>query len=352
MRSQIRGACAGLALLTAAGVVAQEAITKPQLTVTIQTTKFAIPGLDKLPPEALKALGGSAGAQRSLMATLVSPGNAPASATADLDIPAGLKLGSTLNLEIPRDAENNPGALGFEGNKQFESWEFHRYWGCSTTVKPGQPKVMKGSQISSEALARAAEAARKAGLKGPETSYAFWPNSKVKPNQLRIDPAAAAPGKYNLRTNYVGSVAFDVPGNVSFMEPIELNVDGQDLGNSIKLSWKAVPNTVGYYAMAMASKGNNTHVMWISSEVPNGFDQGWGTTAETKALVEKGVYMPASKLECSIPAGIFKGCRGVSVRIVAHGPSFTQMGSRPSVRVLTESSAMTTLGFQLPGGDN
>lgn len=352
MRFQVRGACAGLVLLAAAGVMAQGAVTRPQLTVTFQTTKFNIPGLEKLPPEALKALGGAAGAQRSLNANLVSPGVAPATATADLDIPAGLKLGNTLNLEIPRDAKGQPGNFGFEGNKEFENWEFLRYWGCSTTVKPGQPRVAKGSQLSSEALQKAAEAAKKAGLKGPETTYAFWPNSRTKPEQTRIDPAAAAPGKYNLRTTYVGGVGFEVPGNVSFMEPIQLTLDGQDLEKSVKLSWKAVPNAVGYYAMAMGSRGKTTHIMWISSEVADGFEMGMATTAQTQALVEKGVYMAPSKLECNIPAGIFKGCQGVSVRIVAYGPSFTQGNTTPSVRVLTESSAMTTLGGpQFPGND-
>jgi hypothetical protein len=349
MRLATRGLCgAGLLLLAAATVVAQEGL-KPQLTVTMQTSKIAIPGLDKLPPEALKALGGLSTGQRTLSVSLISPGAPPASPTADLDIPAGLKLGSTLNLEIPK-GNGQPGPGGVPPGSAIESFEFTRYWGCSATVKPGQPKIVKGSEITAASQARAIEEARKAGLKGPETTFAMWPNSKVRrPEQLKIDPAATAPGRYELKTNYTGGVSFDLPANVNFLEAIQATVDGKDLGKPVQLSWKPVPNALGYLAMAFGIKGKNSQVMWVSSEADGGFDHAFNTSGEIEALVKEGVYMPTTKTDCTIPAGIFQGCQGVSVQIVAYGPSFIQSASRPAVRVLTESRSIHTLGG-LPDG--
>lgn len=357
MRLATRGLCgAGLLLLAATTVVAQEGLSKPQLTLTMQTTKFSIPGLEgvKLPPEALKALGGFSNGQRALSVSLISPGAPPASPTADLDIPSGLKLGPTLNLEIPK-GNGQPGVGGLPPGVNVESFEFSRYWGCSATVKPGQPKVVKGSEISAAARERAIEEAKKAGLKGPETTYAMWPNSKIRnPAQLKIDPAATAPGKYELKTNYTSGVSFELPANISFLEAIESTVDGKDLGRPVQLSWKPVPNALGYFAMAFGSKGQNKQVMWVSSEADGGFDRAFATTGEIEALVKQGIYMPTTKTECTIPAGIFQGCQGVSVQIVAYGPSFTQPDSRPAVKVVTESRSMHTLGGipGLPGGDN
>lgn len=339
----------GAVLLAAAGS-AQES-GKPQLSVYAETHQFTIPGLDKLPPEARAALAKSQMGQRMLRVQLFSQGAAPAAASANLDIPTGLQLGQTLPLEIPKgNDETNPNSPNFKYPKQFESWEFRRYWGCSATVKPGQPRVVKGATLSAEQLERAAKAAKAAGGKVPVNTYAFWPNSLQKqPPQLV--PTAAMPGGYQLKTNYTGNVAFQVPQNVDFLAPVELTVDGADLTKATNLSWKPVPNAVGYYAMAMGSKGENTHIMWISSEVPDGFDGGYETTGEVKALVEKGVYMPANKTQCTIPAGIFQGCKAVSVSLVAYGPSFTQGNTTPSVRVYTKSTAMTSLGQSFGGED-
>lgn len=338
----------GVVLLAAAAASSQEG-SKPQLSVYAETYKFNIPGLEKLPPEARAALGSAAQAQRNLRVQFWSPGAPPASPSANLDIPAGLQLGKTLPLEIPKGGdETDPTSPNFKFPKGYEKFEFHRYWGCSATVKPGQPKVVKGASITAEQAERAAKAAKAAGGKAPSNTYAYWPNNlqKMPP---KLETSAAMPGGYQLKTNYAGGVAFQVPDNVNFLAPVDLTVDGSDLSKAATLSWKPVPNAVGYYAMAMGTKGENIHVMWISSEVPDGFDQGFQTTGEVQALVQKGVYMPPSKTQCTIPAGIFQGCKAVSVQVMAYGPSFTQGNTTPSVRVYTQSTAMATLGQGLGG---
>src|SRR5688500_17218689 len=129
LRAPLAGGLA-LTLLAAAAGLAQNAGDKPRMDVTAEKHKFNIPGLEKLPPEALKAFGGAAG-RRGLRVSLFSPGEAPANASANLDIPTGLKLGTTLPLEIPKKgASSNPTDPG-QALKQFENFEFHRYWGCS-----------------------------------------------------------------------------------------------------------------------------------------------------------------------------------------------------------------------------
>ncbi len=116
----------GLPLLAATVALAQEGPvgSKPQLSLWADTHKFVIPGLENLPPEAKAALGD--GAQRSLRVNYWTPGAAPASATANLDIPGGLKLGPTLPLELPKPGAKDPNNLDPSFFKQYENYEFRR----------------------------------------------------------------------------------------------------------------------------------------------------------------------------------------------------------------------------------
>ena len=81
---------------------------------------------------------------------LWSPGAAPAEATANLDIPAGLALGKTLPLELMRPEARKAQAEKVRIPEEYritDDFEIRQYWGCSETVLPGQPKIWKLDQL-------------------------------------------------------------------------------------------------------------------------------------------------------------------------------------------------------------
>jgi len=333
--------------LAATAAVAQDA--KGQLTLYVETTKMAIPGLEgiKLPPEAAGALAQFQAGTRTLRVELHTPGAPPAAPEANLDLPDSLKLGKTLPLEIPK-----PGQGAQTGNDPMlggspEKMEFRRYWSCGATVKPGQPKVMRPGQATPEQLARLRGLRGQVGAGGAATdTWAYWPNSKDRMPR-KIDEKAGLPGKYLLRTNFAGQVGFEVPANVQFMAPVTLSTSTDDLAKPITLSWKPVEGAVAYFAMAFGVKGKDSFVMWNSADTDEGSEAGYAPTAEIRAQVEKGTLLAPSRVECTIPVGIFQGCQSVTVMVHAYGPGHWQpapMAGVPNVRVVTRSVGMTPLG--------
>lgn len=341
------------ALLLAAATSAQEG-AKAQLVVSAETFKTSIPGLEgvKLPPEAQAALGASLAGQRMLNVRLQKPGAPPAAPTAMLDIPVGLKLGPTLELEVDRPGKPGANAVDPEVLKQrFQGFEMLRYWGCSATVRAGQPKTVKAGEFSAEALSRLPGAAGVGG-RGADSTLAVWPNAKAKDPQVQA--AAALPGKYALKSNFVPGIGFEVPAGVTFLDAVSLTVpQGPDaLDKAVPVSWKAVPGALAYFGFASGLRGK-TMIMWNTAEQDDALGAAFDDSADAKALIAKGVYLSPERTSCTIPAGIFKGCQGVSVQLIAVGPSFVQGGSNPSVKVTTRSTGTTILGanFGAPGND-
>lgn len=353
MPLKLRPLAAGGALLLAAAVACAQSGDKPELTLSADTMKMTIPGLEniKLPPQAQAALGGSGfgSAQRSLSVTLMKPGAPPESPTASLDIPEVLKLGPKLDLQV-----NQPAKPGVEGDPALPGgipdFVLNRYWGCSQTVRPGQPKVTSTKDLAPGIAAGLARSGRGARVNGgrPNWTDAYWPNGK-NPAQNRIQETAALPGKYALHSNFVPGVQFEIPAGVTFLEPVSLTLpQGADaLDRSVEVAWKPVAGALGYVAMATGMKQPKTMIMWTSAESEDGIAAAYGADGDPKAQVAKGILLPPDRTKCYIPEAIFKGCQGVSVQLIAIGPSFTQAGT-PAVKVHTRSTGMSMLGF--PGG--
>jgi hypothetical protein len=335
-------------LLAAATASAQEG--KALLTLYVETTKMAIPGLEgiEIPPEALKALEQFQSGTRTLRVDLTAPGAPPPMPQANLDIPETLKLGRSLPLEVPKPgkpgapAEGNP----FGGDGKFE---MRRYWSCGATVKPGQPRVLNSESLTPEQQRRFRPQVGQAGG-APATTSAFWPNSLDRA-QKPIDAKAVLPGKYLLRSNFVNQVGFEIPSGIQFMGPLNVSTSTQDLTKAVTLSWKPVEGAVAYFAAAYGNMGKGAMVMWNSADSDAGSEAGYAPTAEIRAQVEKGVLLPPSKTECTIPAGIFQGAQGVSVMVHAYGPGHYQPAPQdgaPNVRVVTRSLGMASLGVKVP----
>ncbi len=338
-----------LSLAGALALAASAQGEKPTLTLTATTTRTSIPGLAnielpkgvELPPEARALLGGAG--QRSLLVRLARPGAPPANPSAELDIPGGLKLGPTLVLDVPRPAGGGKGEDVPTLPQGFEKFEIRQYWGCSAAVRPGQPRVLRGGGLPVGQIPRGPVPGTRGGA-GAEGVSAHWPNGRQKTPPIAAE--AALPGKYQLRTNLTPNLGFEVPSGVTFLPPVELTATS-DLAKPVKLSWKPVAGALGYIAIATGSNGKNTMIMWSSAETGDAA-AAFGSSGDPRDLVQKGILMKPDRVECTIPAGIFAGCQGVSVMFRAIGPSFEQAGSTPAVKVETESMATLVLGI---GGD-
>lgn len=357
------------ASLIAAAVAAQEAREKAFMAVWATTQSMAIPGLgaglppgvdlNALPPEAREALGALLGPQKMLEVRLWSPGAAPMSATANLDIPAALKLGQTLPLEIARPEQRKVPAGPAPGRQARigDDFEIRLYWGCSETVPAGQPKVFRPADLApAEREAWRRMATQSGGIEKPDWTEAAWPNAKQapgapgRPGQAKSKPGSLK-GSYTLRTTYLGDAPFAVSDPVDFLEGVTFTSPmpgkkGPDLKRAIPVAWKPIPNVLGYSLFATAIKGEKLMIMWAAGQNSGGMTgmSGFPSMAEVRELVQKGIFLPPTTNACAIPAGIFEGAQGAMVHMTAFGPGQAfEAPNMPNIRVQTKSTGMLPL---------
>jgi hypothetical protein len=347
-----------LCAAAAAAAGAQDAGEKSYLALEATTQTMALPGglklpagvdLSKLPAEARAAFARFTEPQRHLQVRLWSPGAAPSNAKAELAIPPGLQLGPSLPLEINVPKERaEKFDQGRRGIPEMPEWEMRQYWKCSQTVLPGQPRVMKSSGLS--AADRERYSRLRAGmltLEKPDWTEAVWPNS-IDKKSIAARPGSLQ-GEHTLKTTYLGNTSFRVTAPVDFLEPVVFQSpeSGQkpDLKQHIPISWKPIPNALGYVAMAIAMKGRTTSIIWTSANDPDaGVHMDFPDMAQVRQMVEKGQALAPNVTSCNVPAGIFEGCDAVSITVTAYGPgqAFETPG-QPAVRVQTRALGMVTL---------
>ncbi|MEQ1822930.1 MAG: hypothetical protein ABL949_10485 [Fimbriimonadaceae bacterium] len=310
------------------------------------------PGI-KLPPQAMMFSGKPS---RILNVRLWSPTIAPANATASVVPPAGLKQGNKLDLELYRpDASGNTGKVqGFDPDANPEKFTIKIYWGSSETVREGQPKVMTWNNFTPEQREAMRNGAREA--QAGNTSYyykagwttGFWP-TKAQPGNIVDD--ASLTGKYSLTTNYTGNVDIEAPTEVTFLPGILMsspNLDKKiDLKKSINFEWGQITNALGLNASAMGMEGQNTLIIWSSSEVfSEGLagDMGFLQMAEVKENVAKTMFMEGNRTKVSIPAGIFENADFAMLTMAGYGPGAALEKGQPLPRIQTKTSLMLMLG--------
>ncbi len=325
--------------------------------------KIDLPPGIKLPPQAAAAMAQFGKAQRKLTVRLWSPGVAPEDATASLAVPDGLKLGQKLNLGLyrPKPEEGKAdtgGEAGVPGGIPAEM-VIKRYWGSSPTVKDGQPEVTEFKGLTDEQKAvmkeQMARARRSSGsyFYNPDWTTGYWP-TQDQPGT--IDPDAAMQGHYALTTSYTGNVEIDVPDQVNFLAPIELSspdlTQKVSFDDPIVLRWAAIPNILGYHAQIVGMQGRTTVIMWDSSEVkPDfGFRDDYLQMAEVKDMVSKNRFMGPDTVSVTVPAGIFKDCDFVSLRMVGYGTGTALEKGQPLPRVQTKTSLTVMLGGNMMRG--
>jgi hypothetical protein len=304
-------------------------------------------------------------------------------AEASQAIPAGMRMGDSLPLLPPPQRETRP----VEREPSEPPPEVQRpkgrvlvYWGCSETVRAGQPRVIDFSTAAPSDFS-SVFAGRHAPDRGPRvgSNYVLYPNER---NSVMLARDSSLVGEHQVKgPNVPASMKFTLGEGQDVMPPIELQSKGT-LQDSVALSWSPVRNARGYYLHAMSSNGNDM-VMWSSAETP---DTGMGlfdflSNATIEQWTRQRVLLGADTTNCAVPKGIFAQAAGGSgregtpmLRMIAYGgESNFAYPPRPAdpkavwepewaVRVRMKSNTMAMLGQEMserrsarqrpaPGGD-
>jgi hypothetical protein len=299
-------------------------------------------------------LTGTAG--RWMDVTLYTSRN-PNLAEALQSVPAGTGLAPTLRLQSPEKAKPAP-----KSDDEPSEWEPEQpkgklvmYWGCSETVKPGQPRVVDLSTATLGELAKFFES-RRATKRGAHAAVGrpVWPSREDK----RVFPdGASIVGEHAfVAAGVPESFKFSIPEAQDIMAPMQ--VRQTDAGGALLLEWQAVPHVRAYFLGTMGGlpDGGEGMVIWTSSELP---DSGMGlfdyqtNVAVDKWLKDK-VLLPPTTTRCAVP----KEAAGEGMlRAIAYGTELTMAyPPRPTdpavawepewnVKIRVKSMATTMLGM-------
>lgn len=284
------------------------------------------------------------------------------------NVPVGLRMGDSLPLmpvqlettvlqrepgEVPPDMEPPKGRLLM-------------YWGCGSTVRAGQPRILDFSKLSAGNIQAfgTAFSGRFAPDRGAKVKngYAVFPNER---EQKSIPKGGSLVGEHRVSGDGIpASFKFALGPEQDVMSAINLQSNG-GLQDSIALSWGNVDNARAYYLHAMATQGNDI-ILWSSSE--NG-DSGMGLfdflpNATIDRWNKERVLLHSSVNQCNIPKSILAGPGKVAgdkdgaafLRMIAYGGEYNVVyPPRPadpkiawdqewSVRLRLKSHTMAMLG--------
>jgi len=296
--------------------------------------------------------------------TLMTTRN-PALAEALQAVPESSKLAPTLQLKVL--PESKPVREYKEGDieepSQQPKGKIKLYWGCGTTIRPGQPKVVDLSTATIGDLAEAFKG-RRATQRGTHSAPGrpVWPNLTDK---RFVPEGASLSGQHAFTGQGVPeSFKFTLPPAQDIMPPIGLKQAQSD--GVTQLTWQVLPTARAYFIAAMGGKGDDSGAaemtIWTSSELP---DSGFGLTDyQTNKSVDQWlkdkVLLQPSIARCDIPKGVFPEGTGGMLRMIAYGtelnlaypprPTDPKLAWEPdwALKVRVKSVAMSMLGM-MPG---
>ncbi|GAA5181966.1 hypothetical protein GCM10025771_30130 [Niveibacterium umoris] len=280
-------------------------------------------------------------------------------------VPAGSKLAPSLALlatppEKPRPVPETDDEVSEPEPMERPKGKIYFYWGCSETVRNGQPKVLDMATASPNDFAKFFQA-RRATQRGAHQAPGrpVWPNTR---DTRKVPEGASLVGEHSFSGEGVPEgFRIAIAAQQDFMPQIDLRQ--HDAGTATQLEWAVLPTARAYFLSAMGARGEQEIVFWSSSEVP---ETGFGlldyqtNPAVDKWLTEKVLLAPSTQ-KCAIPKEVF-GDKGAMLRMIAYGseasfaypprPSDPKIAWEPdwSARIRVKSVANTMLG--MPGMGN
>ncbi len=282
------------------------------------------------------------------------------------NVPESTGLAPTLKLETPEKPKPAPKTTDDESpteiNAEPPKGKLVMYWGCSETVRPGQPKVVNLETATLAEFAKFFES-RHATQRGTHATAGqpIWPSKTDK----RTFPAGASiAGQHAFSGDGVPeSFKFSIPAAQDIMPEIKIKQTAQP--TFVQLEWNAIPTARAYFLGSMGglpeseAKGETGMVIWTSSELP---DSGFGLfDYQTNAAVDKWlkdkVLLPPTTTKCAIP----KEAAGAGMlRAIAYGtdlnmaypprPTDPKIAWEPDWNVKIRVKSMTTTMLGMPEG--
>jgi len=277
-------------------------------------------------------------------------------------VPEVSKLAPTLQLKVlpqakpvregPDDAVEEP--------TETPKGRIKLYWGCGTTIRPGQPKVVDfetGTVGQLAEIFRGRHATQRGTHSAP--GRPVWPNLTDK---RLVPPGASLVGQHTFSGQGVpDGFKFNLPGQQDIMPPIALK---QATAEGVThLTWQPLPTARAYFIAAMGGKGDQSGgaemTLWTSSELP---DSGFGlieyqTNKSVDQWLKDKVLLTPTTSSCDIPKGIFEEGGGGMLRMIAYGtelnlaypprPTDPKLAWEPdwAVKIRVKSVAFSMLGM-------
>jgi hypothetical protein len=234
------------------------------------------------------------------------------------------------------------------------------YWGCSASVKPGQPRVIDMAKFSAQDYAGFMQG-RSVPDRGAraEPGYAIWPNDR---ENSRVARGASVAGEHVVTGEGVpDNLKFTLSRDQDFMPSFRIESGGK-LADSIRVHWQSIEQARAYLLTAMSASEDKSGapdlVLWSSSELP---DPGTGlmnyaSNANVDKWLREKVLLAPTQTECEVPAGIFAKAENAMLQGIAYGneanfsypPKPTNASATWSpdwvARVRNKSVAMNMLG--------
>lgn len=335
-------ALAAAALLACSTSLAQTQVVKtPVAHYWMDVATISMAGMDDMPD--MGAMGGllggmtgmpgmggvNFGATRGMMPgrwldLAVRTQRKPAGTEAVQAIPPGQAMGPSLTL-LPVKAQTDlPSHRGGSVDKVPErpKGRILFYWGCSDTVRPGQPRILDFAKADVEEYGKfmMGRATRDTGAQATP-GHAIWPNET---HRQKVPPQASLTGQHTLTGDGLpANLQFAIGQQQDFMPKLALVSQGGGATAS-QITWQRLPTAQAYFLNAMSGSDNagaTEMVIWSSSDLP---EPGWGlmdyaSNANVDKWLKDKVLLPAHKTDCAIPAGIFAKAEGAMLRGIAYG---------------------------------
>jgi hypothetical protein len=250
----------------------------------------------------------------------------PSLAEATQSVPAGSKLAPTLQLKVLPQAKPVPDRPedSIEESGEPPKGKIKLYWGCGSTVRAGQPKVLDFQTATAQQLGEIFRG-RRATQRGTHAAPGrpVWPNLEDK---RRVPAGASFAGAHAFVGQGVPeSFKFTLPPPQDLMPPIALQQSQAD--GVTQLRWQAIPHARAYFIAAMGGQGDDSGgaemTLWTSSELP---DSGLGlvdyqTNKSVDQWLKDKVLLAPTTTSCDVPKGIFGDgdSAGAMLRMIAYG---------------------------------
>lgn len=327
--------------------------------MSVSTEKSGFPGMapGSMGPAAIIGSiigkgGGDAGKRLQLQVN--SPKSVPSDPEATHDIPPGQNMGPALPLltpEVSRTERQEP--EGRPGKIEKPKMRMIVYWGCSETVRPGQPYVIDTEKSSLSDFARVFQGRYVSSQNPPSPgggrAYADWPNKK---NSKRVPANSSLVGSHFVHGNYLPDIKFSIGSGHDFMAPVEFTSKKGSPADSFYFQWNSIPTATGYFATAMGhDQKTGTMIIWASSDVREigGSLMNFLPNEDVRRLIREKVVLSPSVTQCVVPKGIFKDAQGAIIQFIAYGDEMNVLyPTKPkdpvwAVKVRRKSTSMLPL---------